>query len=190
MPAHCADHRIKLFNSRLGAPGNKRLTRPIALFATLAAVFVLALASAAENQTPALPPAPTPAPTHGVHTIKVTFDYDFRLTPACTSHVTKNCVQQFVVYDISGGTSKTTRYKLFTVPLPSNPVGMVHGIPGTSQPLDFESGKHLLAVTALEPSTTPTTNQIRKSAPRGSRCSSSVDSSTVDPGQLQSAQAF
>jgi hypothetical protein len=94
-------------------------------------------------------------PTHGIHTITVTFDYDFRLTPACTATVTKKCVQEFVVYDISAGASKAKRYKLFTVPLPPNPTGMVHGIQATSPSLDFESGKHLLGVTALAPGTDP-----------------------------------
>ena len=130
------------------------MTKSLALFAALAIVFALAAGSSAQNPAPP-PPASPPAPTHGVHTISVTFDYDFRLTPACTAHVTSNCVQQFVVYDISGGASKAKRHKLFTVPLPPNPVGMVHSIPGTSPHIDFESGKHLLGVTALEPGTGP-----------------------------------
>jgi hypothetical protein len=98
---------------------------------------------------------PSPPPTHGVQTITVTFDYDFRLTAACTATVAKNCVQEFVVYDISAGASKAKRHKLFTVPLPPNPSGMVHGISATGPPLDFESGKHLIGVTALEPGTDP-----------------------------------
>jgi len=109
------------------------------------------MVSAAQNPTP----SPPPAPTHGGDTITVTFDYDFRLTPACTASVTKNCVQEFVVYDISPGASKPKRYKLFTVPLPPNPTGMVHGIQATSPPLDFQSGKHLLGVTGLGPGTDP-----------------------------------
>jgi hypothetical protein len=139
-----------------GVPRNERLTKSLALFAALAAVLVLAIASAAQNQTPPPPSASTPAPTHGVHAISITFDYDFRVTPACTSKVTRNCVQQFVVYDISSGASKTKRYKLFTVPLPPNPTGLVHGIPGAGPPLDFESGKHLLGITALGPAAYPT----------------------------------
>ena len=137
MPTHRADDRIKLWRT----------------LAAVAASFILAVVSAAQNQTP--PHPPTAVPTQGVHTISVKFDYDFHQTPACTSRVTKNCVQQFVVYDISAGASKTKRYKLFTVPVPPKPRGLVHGISGTSPPLTFESGKHLLAVTALESVTNP-----------------------------------
>jgi hypothetical protein len=132
------------------------LTKSLVFFAAGAAGFLLVLVSAAQNPTP----SPPPAPTHGVHTITVTFDYDFRLTPACTARVTKNCVQEFVVYDISAGASKAKRYKLFTVPLPPNPSGMIHGIQATGPPLDFESGKHLLGVTALEPGTNPNNESL------------------------------
>lgn len=37
------------------------------------------------------------------HTIRVTFDYDFTAIQACSPKVTKKCVAQFVVYDISAG---------------------------------------------------------------------------------------
>jgi hypothetical protein len=121
-----------------------------ALFAVLVAGFALTVRGA-QNQ---VPPAPAPAPTHGVHTIAVRFDYDFRVTPACTSQVTKHCVQQFVVYDISSGATTRERYKLFSVPLPPSPTGMVHGISGAGAPRDFYSGQHLLGVTALGPATT------------------------------------
>jgi len=132
---------------RGGVPRDRRLTKSLAFFAAGAAGFLLVLVSAVQNATP----SPPPAPTHGVHTLTVTFDYEFRLTPACTASVTNNCVQEFVVYDISAGASKAKRYKLFTVPLPSNPNGIVDGIQATGPPLDFESGKDLLGVTALEP---------------------------------------
>ena len=121
--------------------------------AAVAASFVVAAVSAGQNQTPSQPPSAVPV--QGVHSISVKFDYDFQLTPACRSRVTKNCIQQFVVYDISAGVSKTERYKLFTVPLPPNPSGKVHGISGTSPPLALESGKHLFAVTALQSVTVP-----------------------------------
>lgn len=123
-----------------------------------AAGFLLVPMSAAQKPTP----SPPLAPTHGVHTITVTFDYNFLLTPACTATVTKDCVQEFVVYDISAGASKAQRHKLFSVPLPPNPSGMVRGIQATSPPLDFESGKHLLGVTALEPAT----NSSSESSPQ------------------------
>ena len=78
------------------------------------------------------------------HTIVVTFDYDFTAVPACSEKVTKKCIAKFVVYDISG----EKPYKLFTIPVPAGATGKVKGISGESQPLLFESGKHLLGVSA------------------------------------------
>jgi hypothetical protein len=78
------------------------------------------------------------------HTITVKFDYNFTSTPACSQKVTKKCIAKFVVYDISGGKP----YKLFEIPAPADASGAVKGISGESQPLLFESGKHLVAVTA------------------------------------------
>jgi hypothetical protein len=90
-----------------------------------------------------------PETTHGPHTVTVTFDYDFRLTPACSTKVPKNCVQQFIAYDISAGIKSATM--LFPIALPTNPVGAVHGITAISPKLDFESGKHLISVSAMGP---------------------------------------
>ncbi len=92
------------------------------------------------------PPAAT---SHGQHTVTVTFDYDCRLTPACSKKVTKNCVQQFVAYDISAGMKNATM--LFPIPLPVFTKGAVQGITATSPLLEFESGKHLISVTAMGP---------------------------------------
>jgi hypothetical protein len=89
------------------------------------------------------------SPTHSQHSVTVSFDYDFGLTPACSKKVTKGCVQQFVAYDISAGANHSSM--LFPIPLPPNPVGAVHGIVATSPKMDFESGKHLISVTAQGP---------------------------------------
>jgi hypothetical protein len=78
------------------------------------------------------------------HTIVVTFDYDFTEVPACSEKVNKKCIAKFVVYDISG----EKPYRLFTIPVPVGAAGKVKGISGESQPLLFESGKHLLGVSA------------------------------------------
>jgi hypothetical protein len=78
------------------------------------------------------------------HTISITFDYDFARMHACSKTVTKKCVVQFNVYDISG----PKRYKLFSIPAPAGASGAVKGISGTSDPLLFEPGKHLVGVTA------------------------------------------
>lgn len=82
------------------------------------------------------------------HTIVITFDYDFTATSACSQKVTKKCIAKFVVYDISGGKP----YKLFTIPVPADASGAVKGISGESEPLLFESGKHLVTVTAQKDS--------------------------------------
>ncbi len=77
-------------------------------------------------------------------TVTVTFDYDFRLSPACSPKLTKKCVKQFNVYDISPG----VRTKLFSIPVPAGAAGSVKGITGTSPPVPLSAGKHTLAVTA------------------------------------------
>jgi hypothetical protein len=76
-------------------------------------------------------------------TVTVAFDYDFRLNPACSPKLTKNCVKQFNVYDISSA----GRTKLFSIPVPAA-AGSVKGITGTSPPVPLSAGKHTLAVTA------------------------------------------
>lgn len=96
------------------------------------------------------PPAPqsaTAAPSVP-HTISVKFDYDFDQTPACSSKITHKCVNQFVIYDISGGPDKP--FRIGTVPVPDNPTGKKQGITGKSDPRIFEPGRHLIAVTAEE----------------------------------------
>jgi hypothetical protein len=146
------------------------MSRPVDrhLAATVAAAFFFSLLAARPNvaQTPApstgatvSPPSPAPAATtpiqgspspttsHGVHVVTVTFDYDFSKTPACTAKITKHCVTQFIAYDISG--SAKSPIMLFPIPLPPNPSGPVKGITKASPPLDFESGKHLVSVSAM-----------------------------------------
>ena len=86
---------------------------------------------------------------HSQHSVTVTFDYDFGQTPACTAKVTSGCVARFRVFDISNGRKR--RRQLFEVPLPPNAKGLVKGISGASPKLDFEPGKHLLEVKALNP---------------------------------------
>ena len=64
--------------------------------------------------------------TQAKHTISCTFDYDFRITPACSPKVTEGCVQQFNLYDISAGIPK--RVKLGSIPVPAGASGFVKGI--------------------------------------------------------------
>jgi len=113
------------------------------LFAALRAI---AKAPARQSGTP------PPSPAHSAHSVVVAFDYDFGRTPACTPKIQEHCTAQFVVYDISAGFPR--RAKLFTITVPDGAKGVVHGITATSPKLDFESGKHQLAVTAQEPNGT------------------------------------
>jgi hypothetical protein len=80
------------------------------------------------------------------HKISFTFDYDFRVTPACSRKVKRACVQQFNIYDISIGTAKRT--KLGSIPVPAGAKGLVKAISGTTEPQLFNSGKHKIAVAA------------------------------------------
>lgn len=79
--------------------------------------------------------------------VSVSFDYDFRLTPPCSPTLTRKCVKQFNVYDISGG----GRIRLLSIPAPPGAVGFVKGIRGTSLPLRLAAGEHILGVTAQSP---------------------------------------
>jgi hypothetical protein len=87
--------------------------------------------------------------TEATHKITVTFDYDFTRTPACDAEAKKDCVQQFNVYDISDGLKNRT--KLMVIAVPPGAHGVMKGISGTTSPLVFEPGKHLLSVAAQTP---------------------------------------
>ena len=125
----------------------------------LGIVAVLALSGLAspsyaqpqQNPAPAPPQNPTTTPTPAKHTIAVHFDYDFDRTPACPQGENKRCIQQFVVYDVSSGFSPKKRFQLFTIPVPSGAKGTVKGITGTSPPLSFQPGRHLIGVVAQMP---------------------------------------
>jgi hypothetical protein len=99
------------------------------------------------GQSSTAPPGPV------LHTISVTFDYDFDRTPACTAKIQHRCVKQFVIYDISSGSNHA--YPIGVVALPDGPYGQKRGIVGKTDPHVFESGKHIIAVTAQEPEPQP-----------------------------------
>lgn len=80
------------------------------------------------------------------HTITLQFDYDLTAIPACGPGVKTTCVEQFNVYDISGGMRASV--KLASIPAPAGAKGPLHGIRITTRPLEFAQGKHLLAITA------------------------------------------
>lgn len=81
--------------------------------------------------------------------ITFTFDYDFRVTPACSQEVKQACVQQFNFYEISRGIPK--RAKLGSIPVPANAKGFVKGISGTTEAFLFDHGRHMVAVAAQMP---------------------------------------
>jgi len=128
----------------------------------LALAFALSVAprAFAQNQPPTATEGTAPAsvapssagvaPGHSTHSVTMTFDYDFTLTPACTRKIRERCIERFVAYDISAGLAH--RARLFTIPVPDGAKGKMQGITATGPKMDFESGKHLLAVTAQEPS--------------------------------------
>jgi hypothetical protein len=128
----------------------------ICVVAFAASVSGVAAQTAGNQHASTKPPSaldagsqPAPATSHGTHVVTVTFDYDFGQTPACQVVDKKPCVMQFIVYDISA--SAKNPIMLFPIPLPATPVGAVKGITKSGPPLDFESGKHLIAVSAMSP---------------------------------------
>jgi hypothetical protein len=90
-----------------------------------------------------------PQPQQAVmRTVKVKFDYDFSKFPACSAKITKKCVQQFNVYEVSS----TPPIFLFSIPVPPNARGKVTGIPGAApQKQAFFTGPHRVGVTAKGP---------------------------------------
>ena len=99
-------------------------------------------------------------PQETTHTITFTFDYDFSITPACSPKITKACIQHFNFYDISQGISK--RVKLGSTSVPTGATGFRPGISGTTDPILFNSGRHLVAVSAQMPDGTE--SDLRKCA--------------------------
>ena len=83
------------------------------------------------------------------HRITFKFDYDFRVTPACSSQVKQECIQQFNLYEISDGISN--RKKLGSIPAPAGATGYVKWISVTTKPYLWVPGKHRLAVSAQMP---------------------------------------
>jgi hypothetical protein len=82
--------------------------------------------------------------TPGQHTLTVAFNYDFTTDNACSASVTKACVLQFNIYDVTTGTP----VKLFSVPAPPGATSAVTGITGTSGLLPMKSGVHTFGATA------------------------------------------
>ncbi len=112
--------------------------------ATLAAaVTFAALAAAAYSASPSRAQQPQQP---RMHTVKVKFDYNFHIDPACPAQGAKHCVKQFNVYNL---TDRGVRTLLFTIPAPAGAHKLKRGIKGTSRPLNLAAGVHQIAVTAV-----------------------------------------
>jgi hypothetical protein len=109
-----------------------------------------------------------------MHSITLTFDYDFAKTPACSDKVKKQCVAKFNVYDISGDKP----YFLFSAPVPSGAQGLVKGITATSPRMLFAVGKHRIGVSAQEP-------DGKESAPRD--CKTIIEIKAADGGDASAS---
>ena len=141
----------------------KRFRRTMAatICAAIALGVALALAAAGADATP------------GQHTLTVTFNYDFTLDNACSATVTKGCVLQFNVYDVTTGTP----VKLFSVPAPAGSTSAVTGITGTSGLLPLKSGVHTFGATAQMADGTessPNASTATATVPPGSPASFSI----------------
>jgi hypothetical protein len=78
----------------------------------------------------------------GQHTVAVTLNYDFTTDGACSTTVTKGCLQQFNIYDVTTGTP----VKLFSITAPAGANGPVNGITGTSGQLSLTVACTFLAL--------------------------------------------
>jgi hypothetical protein len=101
-------------------------------------------------------------------TITVRFDYDFKLSPACSTTTTKKCLKLFNVYDITA----RKREWLFSEPIPAQACGFIKGITVSSPPLPLVPGKHVLAVSArsandAESETNVCTTKVQVHGPAG-----------------------
>jgi len=138
-----------------------------AFFAVGATIIVLMPAhSAAQSSGKLTPPAPsqstvqvptqpasaaqTPeAPPQVVQrTVTVTFDYDFSVFPPCSAKVTKKCIQQFNVWEVSA----PKPIFLFSIPVSPDAKGLVKGITGTAtKKRALFTGPHRFGVSAKMP---------------------------------------
>ena len=104
---------------------------------SMVGVLALCVFNLAGNQTRA-----QSAP--GQHTISVNLNYDFSVDNACSPAVTKSCVSQFNIYDVTTGTP----VKVFSIPAPAGASTAVTGITATSAALPLKSGAHSFTATA------------------------------------------
>jgi len=80
------------------------------------------------------------------HRIAVKFNFDFTAMHACPVKSAAPCVKEFDVYNV---TDAGKRILLFTILAPRGAKDLVRGIRGTSKPLIFAPGEHMIEVTAV-----------------------------------------
>ena len=90
--------------------------------------------------------APQSEKSQSRHAITFTFDYDFRITPACSAEIKKDCVQKFNFYDISLGIAR--KVPLGSRPVPTDAMGLKKDITFTTEQRLFKTGTHMVAVAA------------------------------------------
>lgn len=117
---------------------------PRILASILAAAMLMSACSRAQSSGESKPAAPTQSTV--MRTVTVTFDYDFSRFPACSAKITKKCIQQFKVYEVSANIP----IFLFSIPVPTNAKGKVTGITGSApQKHPFFTGPHRFGVSAI-----------------------------------------
>jgi hypothetical protein len=129
---------IALMPGRLAAQTSGKLTPP----APSQSSVQVPTQPVSATQTPEAPPQVVQ------RTVSVTFDYDFSTFPPCSTKVTKKCVQQFNVWEVSA----PTPIFLFSIPVPADAKGLVKGITGTAtKKRALFTGPHRFGVSAKMP---------------------------------------
>ncbi len=136
-----------------------------ALMLIIAIVALTVTSSWAQSGDDSKPPAPTqsskaapppppatqasPEPAQSVmRTVTVSFNYDFSKFPPCSATVTKKCIVQFNVYEVSANKPVF----LFSIPVPPNAKGPVNEITGSAPKKHaFFTGPHRFGVSAKMP---------------------------------------
>jgi hypothetical protein len=164
------DRVESVLSIKLTGQGKKIFAAVIAISGAIAALTPAGVAAQSSKSTaPAPSQSAVQVPTQAAsasqaaeqqpqvvqRTVTVTFDYDFSKYPPCSSKVTKKCIQQFNVWEVS---DPANEFFLFTVPVPPNAKGIVKGITGTApKKRSFFTGPHRIGVSAkLSPPSIPT----------------------------------
>jgi hypothetical protein len=150
------------------APGNTVRSANVyapALVLIVAILGLMVTSSWAQSGDDSKPPAPTqssksvpPPPPDAqassepaqsvMRTVTVSFNYDFSKFPPCSATVTKKCIVQFNVYEVSANKPVF----LFSIPVPPNAKGPLNEITGSAPKKHaFFTGPHRFGVSAKMP---------------------------------------